>query len=160
MAINVRGGGIPLRGSGSGGGGSITVRDHTGEAISTGVRTIEWQTLDQFGFTVTVDPDDETRVIVGVAPEFLDPIQWSSDQTVDVRVSESDPAAGDAFLTDGKEGTIMKGTTRDFIYTSTVGRGFGPESSLSVKTYHAGTLVDDLTFLCAANGISTQGNVT
>lgn len=159
MGIKIRSGGIPLRGGG-GGGGSISVEDHTGESISSAVRTLSWQTLDQFGFTATVDPDDETRVIIGTAPEFVDPISWSSSQTVDVRVSESDAGEVDTYLTNGWEGTVKKGSTADIQFNSTIGRGFDPESSLNVKTYHNGVLVDDITKVCGANGSQTEGNVT
>lgn len=158
MAIKTRSGGISTRGGG-GGRGSITVNDHTGEAISTGVRTIEWQTLDKYGFTSTVDPSDPTKVIIGDAPEFLAPIVWSSLQNTQVRVSESDPAEPDAYLTNGKENTVMAATTGNFDFRSTVGRGFGPDAKLTVKAYHAGKLIDEQEFDCASNGTIMKGNI-
>ncbi|BAV81237.1 hypothetical protein [Vibrio phage VCPH] len=146
--------------NGGGGGGEITVNDHTGEAISTGVATLEWQTLDKLGFTAVVDATDPSKVIIGEAPEFLDAVVWSSAQTTDVRVSVSDIAEADKFETQGWENTTVKGAISDYVYRTTVGRGFGPESSLVVKTYYDGDLVDDETFTASANGTTTQGNVS
>ncbi|QXN60146.1 hypothetical protein KUA24_79 [Vibrio phage HNL01] len=159
MPIKKRGSGIPLRGSG-GGGGKITVNDHTGEAISTGVTTLEWQTLADFGFTVNVDPDNPSKVIVGAAPVFADPIQWYTAQNTDVRVSDSDLSEVDTYFTGGFEGTVVKGSTSDFIFSSTTGRGFGADAKLSVKTYHAGVLIDDTLFTCNGNGSQVEGNVS
>lgn len=151
MALRTRGG--------VGGGGSLVVNDHTGQPISTRITELEWQTLDQFGFTVTIDPENPSKGIVGTAPVFLDPITWSSEQTTTVRVSESDPLEPDTYLTNSRENTSLPATQNNFIYNSTLGRGFGDNASLSVKTYHAGVLVDDVVFVCNAAGNFTQGSV-
>lgn len=161
MAVPKRGSGIPTRGSGSEGGGSITVNDHTGEAISTGVRTLEWQTLDQFGFTATVDPDDPTKVYIGTAPEFADKIIFSPPALPSARIAESDPLEADTYDTFGLENTAQPSTNDPTpTFTTGVGRGFGNDARLQVVIQHSGVNIDDQTFICAANGSQTTNGIT
>jgi hypothetical protein len=148
---------------GGGGGGKISVFNQSGgveSAVSLGVTQLIWATQDGLGFSAVVDPDDPTRVIIGNPPEFLEKIQWTTSQTTQLRISESDLLEADTYLTNGKETTTMAGSTNNLSFSSTTGRGFGPESRLSVKTYHAGVLVDDTIFTCGGNGSQTEGNVT
>lgn len=162
MSMKARGSGLPS-GRGGSGGGKIAVgtSDGTEETIiTTSATKLIWQTLGQFGFTAVQSQDEENTIIIGSAPEFLGPIQWSSARTTKVRVSESDISEPDTYLANGFEGQVVDGSLDDFVYNSTLGRGFGEDARLTVKTYHAGTLVDDVTFTCAANGTQTQGNVT
>ncbi|CAH9011982.1 conserved hypothetical protein [Vibrio phage 501E54-1] len=162
MSVKSRSGGIPLRGGG-GGGGKIAVYNQAGgeeTELSLAVTSLVWATQDGLGFAASVDPEDETRIIIGNPPVFLDPIVWSHAQPIDVRVSESDLAEADTYLTNGFETQVVKGSESNFIYNSTVGRGFGAESNVSVKTYHNGVLVDDVFFVCSANGTQTLGNVS
>ena len=158
MSLKTRGSGFTTRGSG--GGGSITVNDHTGEAVSTGVRTLQWNTLDKYGFTATVDPDDPTKVLIGDAPVFADKLQWSNTPTVLARVSESDPLEADAF-DDGGFANTNQPTTNDSTpsFTSSIGRGFGADASLKVIIKHSDTVVEDTTFTCNGNGNQTTNGV-
>ncbi|AHK11525.1 hypothetical protein S140_118 [Shewanella sp. phage 1/40] len=148
---------------GGGGGGKISVFNQSGgveSAVSLGVTQLIWATQDGLGFSAVVDPDDPTRVIIGNPPEFLDPIAWSSAQNTPVRVSESDLAEADTFLTNGQENTTVMGSLNNLNYSSTQGRGFGADARITVKTYHNGVLVDDVTFSAESNGTQTDGNVS
>ena len=146
---------------GSGGGGKITVNDHTGEAISTGVRTIEWQTLDQFGFTVSVDPFDETRVVVGVAPVFESKLSWSSVANTQARIAVSDPAEPDPFDEGGWSNSAQKATNNpNPAWVSSLGRGLGEDSVLNITVQHSDNVVADETFTCVADGVTTQNGIT
>ncbi|BAV80918.1 hypothetical protein [Vibrio phage RYC] len=160
MSIKTRGGGIPLRGGG-GSGGSITigVTDNESEnELSNSVRKIIWATED-LGFSATLHPDDENTIVIGNPPQFLDPIVWTSLQSVQVRVSEPDLLESDAYLTNGWDNTTKTGATGVFTFTSTLGRGFGDDAVLTVKTYHDGVIVDDVTFPCNTGGGQVSGNV-
>ncbi|CAM0042542.1 hypothetical protein VPHK406_0022 [Vibrio phage K406] len=162
MSIKTRSNGIPLRGSG-GGGGKIQVYNQSGgedTELSLAVTKLKWATQDVLGFGATVAPDDPTCIIIGNPPVFLPEISWSAAKKTQVRVSESDISEPDTYLANGFEGQVVDGSLDNFVYNSTLGRGFGTDSRLSVKSYHAGTLVDDTTFTCAANGTQTDGNVT
>ncbi len=150
MAINSRNSsGIPSRqGGGGGGGGSITVNDHTGKAISTGVRTIEWQT-DGLGFAATIDPTDPTKVIIGDPPVFLGPVTWTNHATTSVRVAESDPLESDSFPNLGWEGTVHTATkTSNIVWISTIGRGLGDNSLLKVKAFKDDVLLAEHSIVC------------
>ena len=160
MSIKTRNGALSLRGGSGGGKISVGTTDGTDDNIlTTAATTLLWNTLP-LGFSVSPHPDDENIMVIGVPANFLDPIQWSAAKTTKVRVSESDINEPDTYLANGFEGQVVDGSLDDFVYNSTLGRGFGTDSRLSVKSYHAGTLVDDTTFTCAANGTQTDGNVT
>ncbi len=134
---------------GGGGGGSVTVNDHTGNPISTSVRTIEWQTNDTFGFSVTVDPTDPSKVIVGDPPVFLGPVSWSNHASTSVRVAESDPVEVDSFPNLGWEGTVHTATkTSNISWLSTTGRGLGDDSLLSVKAFKDDVLLAEHAIVC------------
>ncbi len=160
MSIKTRSGNITTRGGGGGGGGgggSVTVNDHTGSAISTNVKTIEWQTYDSFGISVTVDPTDPSKVIVGDPPVFLDPVVWTNHASTSVRVAESDPLEGDSFPNLGWEGTVHPATkTSNIVWLSTTGRGLGDDSLLSVKAYKDDVLLAEHSIVCNSSQTDTD----
>lgn len=160
MSIKTRGTGIGVRSSG-GGGGSITVNDHTGESISTGVRILEWQTLDKYGFTATVDPDDPTKVIIGDAPVFEPKITFSPTPTAQARIAVSDPDEPDTFSDGGWANSVQAATTNNTpSFGSSLGRGFGTDATLRIVVQHDEDVVDEQTFTCAANGNQTTNGIT
>lgn len=160
MSIPKRGSGVPPRGSSSGGG-KITVNDHTGESISTGVKTIQWNTLDKYGFTATVDPDDPTKVLIGDAPVFADKIVFSPPPLTQVRVSESDPNEPDSFSDGGWANSVQLATANSMPwFNSTIGRGFGEDARLRVVVQWDNNQVDDQTFVCSTNGGTTVNGIT
>ncbi len=157
MSIKTRSGNITTRGGGGGGGGSVTVNDHTGNAISTNVKTIEWQTNDTFGFSVTVDPNDPSKVIVGDPPVFLGPVSWSNHANTSVRVAESDQSEPDSFPNLGWEGTVHTATkTSNIVWLSTTGRGLGDDSLLSVKAYKDDVLLAEHSIVCNSAQTNTD----
>lgn len=162
MAIPKRGAGVPPRGSGGSGGGEIAVGvtdNSLSNELSSNVKKIIWAT-DALGFSATLHPDQDGVIVIGNPPEFIDPISWSSAQTVNVRVSESDTNEADSFLTGGLENTVVKGSTNNFRFSSTKGRGFGTNARLTVKTYHNNTEVDNVVFVANSNGSQNDGNVS
>ncbi len=155
MAIKSRSG-IHSRGGGGGGVGSITVNDHTGKAISTSVRTIEWQT-EGVGFSASIDPTDPTKVIIGDPPAFLGPVTWTNHATTSVRVAESDQAEADSFPNLGWEGTVHTATkTSNIVWLSTTGRGLGDDSLLSVKAFKDDVLLAEHSIVCNSAQTNTD----
>lgn len=162
MAIPKRGAGVPPRGSG-GSGGEITVGTTDGtedNILSPSVKEIYWNT-EQFGFTATVDPEDEGRVIIGVPAVFEPKVVFSNTATSSARVSVSDINEPDTFDDGGWANSVHPSINSPApTFTSTLGRGFGADATLKVVVKHSDNLLDDQTFSCNSNGSTNVNGIT
>jgi hypothetical protein len=163
MAIPKRGGGIPLRGSGSGGG-KIAVSNTSGgeeTLLSSAITEIVWATQDVLAFGATLDPENPNRIIIGNPPVFEPKIVFSSTPTTQVRVAVSDPNEVDTF-SDGGWANSVQSATIDATpsFGSSLGRGFGADARLRIVVQHDEGVVDEQTFTCAANGSQTTNGIT
>lgn len=163
MSIPKRGSGIPPRGSSTGGAaGSIVVgvEDTTeGNVLSSNVSRIIWDT-EELGFTASVHPDDPNIIVIGAPPQFEPPLTWTNIANTQARVAESDPNEPDPFI-DLLANTVVNSTNNNNpTWVSTLGRGLGPTSQLTVFVDYDGVEIDRQVFNPLSNGTTTLGNVS